>query len=154
MQKTSHLVFIYLSSALHPILSSLPSPAPPPILHMLDPVFWTTQITFHVVIKYAANQPDREMSEHRKLNNVNISLCFPFLFLSPPRSTQQQRWWLPKAPQLPLALPLHRLQDFPMFVSLALDFVTHVTAARWYHTTASACCPPYFHITQRVQRQC
>ena len=49
-----------------------------------------------------------------------------------------------------LSLPLQLLQDFPMFISLALDFVTHATAARWYHTTAPAYCSPL--LSQRTPR--
>lgn len=59
-------------------------PSPYSFIHAFPfisiPPFFTcltlsTEITFHVVIKSAAHQPDREMSEHRQINNVNISLC-------------------------------------------------------------------------------
>lgn len=61
----------------------------------------------------------------------------------------------PGAPQLLLALPLHHPAGFShVHIAIALDFVTHVTAACWYHTAAPACCPPCFHITQREQRHC
>lgn len=36
----------------------------------------------------------------------------------------------PRAAQLPLHLPVQLLQDFSVFLSPALDFVTHATAAR------------------------
>lgn len=74
-----------------------------------------------------------------------FSLLFPHV--SPPflHNSNTDGREEPGAPQLPLSFPLHCPAGFShVHIAIALDFVTHVTAACWYHTAAPACCPPCF----------
>lgn len=146
------LVFIYLSSTLPP--------------HSFITAFFPASILALANLQSSnlgSNGPDREMGlEHWFLNDVNIkdkllSICFSHFFA--PHKSNSECLAMHTAEHggsaaLAALSSLQLLQDFPMFISLALDFVTHATAACWYHTTVPAYCTPVFHYADQEQRQC